>query len=202
MCQKNVNTMSKPTDFGVGLMHETAITASKVGWEPDDFATLSKDENLMKLFRGVLRGTHEIKGIEHVIDCNAQPFIPDGWKVQEHQKGGMVKFDATKTEFYLSKKQKGSTIEGNKLRKELEGKKVMNANVLDYLLANPKAIPDDWKQDEKGNTRYIFFWGTIYRDSDGGLYVRYLCWRDGQWRWSLYWLGNVWRSNDPALLAK
>lgn len=194
--------MSKPTDFGVGLMHETAITASKVGWEPEDFAKLSKDENLMKMFCGVLRGTHEIKGIEHVIDCNAQPFIPDGSKVEEHQQGGMVKFDATKTDFYLSKKQKGGTIEGNKLHKELEGKKVMNANVLDYLLANPKAIPDDWKQDEKGNTRYIFFWGTIYRYSHGNLCVRCLYWGVGRWYWSFYWLDYGWGSNYPTLLVK
>ena len=114
----------------------------------------------------------------------------------------MVKFDASKTEFYLSKKQKGGTIEGNNLRKELVGNKVMNANVLDYLFANPKAIPDDWKQDEKGNTRYIFFWGTIYRDSRGSLCVRYLYWFDGQWRWGLIWLGFDWESDRPALLAK
>jgi len=39
----------------------------------------------------------------------------------------------------------------------------MNANVLDYLLAHPELIPEDWKN------KYVFFWGTIYRYSSGGL---------------------------------
>lgn len=185
--------MSKANDFGVGLMHETAITASKVGWEPEDMANLSKDENLMRLIRGVLRGTHEIKALEHAIDCDADPFIPNGWSVAGHQKGGIIKFDASKIDPYLSKKQKDGTIEGNKLREELKGKKVLNANVLDYLLANPKLIPEGWKG--KG----VFFWGTIYRNSLGYLCVRYLYWNnDASWDWSNYWLSNSWDPSNPA----
>jgi hypothetical protein len=65
---------------------------------------------------------------------------------------------------------------------------VMNANVLDYLLANPDLIPEEWKKDEKGNTRYIFFWGTVYRRSNGNLCVRCLYWDDSGWYWSLRWL--------------
>ncbi|MCX6751445.1 MAG: hypothetical protein NT161_01615 [Candidatus Nomurabacteria bacterium] len=195
--------MANSSEFGVGLMHEIAITASKVGYEPKDIANLSKDENLMKLVYGVLKGTHEIKAVEHAIDCDSDPFIPSGWKVEEHQKGGIIKFDASKVSFYLSKKQKsGSSIEGNKLREELKNKKVLNANVLDYLLANPKAIPDEWKKDENGNTRYIFFWGTIYRVSVGDLYVRFLSWDGGEWDWGSFWLGGDFVSYNPsAVLA-
>ena len=194
--------MANSSEFGVGLMHEIAITASKVGCEPKDMANLSKDENLMKLVYGVLKGTHEIKVVEHAIDCDTDPFIPSGWKVEEHKKGGIIKFDASKVSFYLSKKQKNGSIEGNKLREELKDKKVLNANVLDYLLANPKAIPDEWKKDENGNTRFIFFWGTIYRNSDGNLYVRYLSWNDGLWDWGYCWLGRGFDSRNPsAVLA-
>lgn len=175
-------------------MSEVVITAAKTGWEPQDFSDLLKDENLMKQVLGVLRGTHEIKGIEHVIDCDAEPFIPSGWKVEEHQKGGNIKFDASQVELYLSKKQKSRSIEGNRLREELKGKKVLNANVLDYLLANPKAIPEEWKG------KYIFFWGTIYRDSDVYLSVRYLYWLGGQWYWSRGWLGGDFRGLSPAAL--
>lgn len=185
--------MAKANDFGVGLMHETAITASKVGWEPEDFSKLSKDENLLKLIRGVLYGTHEIKGIEHIIDCDADPFIPSGWSVEEHQKMGNIKFDASKVDLYLSRPQrKNNSIEGNKLREELKGKKVLNANVLDFLLKNPHLIPEEWKG------KAVFFWGTIYRNSRGFLCVRYLYWDGSKWFWGDFWLGNDFHGDLPA----
>jgi hypothetical protein len=151
----------------------------------------------------LLSGTAEVVVKSHIIDLNADPFIPDGWKVEEHQKSGngsgALEWDATKVEFYLDKgQQDGKYIEGNKLRKALDGKPVLNANVLDYLLANPHLIPDDWKKDEKGDTRYIFFWGTIYRYSDGHLCARYLYWDDGRWRWSAGWLDRDWNGRCPA----
>lgn len=130
----------------------------------------------------------------HIINTDAAPFIPDGWKVEEHKKMGQLIWDPSKLSLYLSKKQQGGCIEGNKLRKELEGKPVMNANVLDYLLANPTLIPEEWKG------KAIYFWGTIYRDYDGYLYVRYLCWCDVRWDWSCPWLDGAWDDNEPALL--
>lgn len=185
--------MAKANDFGVGLMHETAITASKVGWEPEDFSKLSKDENLLKLIRGVLYGTHEIKGIEHIIDCDADPFIPSGWSVEEHQKMGNIKFDASKVDLYLSRPQrKNNSIEGNKLREELKGKKVLNANVLDFLLKNPHLIPEEWKG------KAVFFWGTIYRRSVGSLCVSYLYWGGTEWHWGYRWLVRSFNGSDPA----
>jgi hypothetical protein len=75
---------------------------------------------------------------------------------------------------------------------------VMNANVLDFLLANPDLIPEEWKKDEHGNTRYIFFWGTVYRDRGGDLYVRYLCWGGDRWGWGSRWLGSGWDGDSPA----
>ena len=159
-------------------------------------------ENKSALYLGVLRGTHEIKAIEHVIDCDAEPFIPDGWGKVEHQKGGIIKFDASKVELYLSKKQKNGSVEGNKLREELKNKKVLNANVLDYLLKNPHLISEEWKKDGKGNTKYIFFWGTIYRDAGGNIYVRCLCWGGGQWQSDFGWLDGGFSASRPsALLA-
>jgi hypothetical protein len=137
----------------------------------------------------------------HFVDLIASPFTPKGWKVEEHQNGGALKWDATKVELYLDPVQRhGNYIEGNKLRTQLVGKPVLNANVLDYLLANPHLIPDEWKKDESGNTRNIFFWGTVYRYSDGDLYVRYLCWSVGEWDWLARWLGLVWDGYRPAAL--
>ena len=85
-----------------------------------------------------------------------------------------------------------SEASGNKLRKELANKDVLNANVLDYLLAHPELIPEEWKG------KLIFFWGTIYRDSDGRLYVRYLRWGGSRWNSGYGWLDNGFYSGNPA----
>lgn len=128
-----------------------------------------------------------------VVDLDADPFIPSGWKVEVHQKGGNFKWDATKVRLHLSKKQQGGKVlEGNELREELKGQPVYNANLLDYLLKNPHLIPEEWKG------MYVFFWGTIYRYSDGDLGVRCLCWDGGRWHWRSFWLDGDWRGGSPA----
>lgn len=82
--------------------------------------------------------------VPDVIDCDADPYVPDGWKVEEHQKGGQFKWDASQMQLFLAEGQKnGKRIEGNKLRKELASQPVLNANVLDYMLAHPHLIPEE-----------------------------------------------------------
>ncbi|MFA6519805.1 MAG: hypothetical protein WCT41_03235 [Candidatus Paceibacterota bacterium] len=168
-------------------------------WTNQEIKRLCEGTVLADVRRLVL-GHASITTIEHTIDCDAAPFVPSGWKVEEHQKGGQFKFDASQVEFYLAAAQKKGSIEGNKLRKELVSKPVLNANILDYLLKNPRLIPEDWKKDESGNTRYIFFWGTVYRDSGGSLYVRCLYWYDDGWYWSDRWLDYDWNVSYPAAL--
>lgn len=142
----------------------------------------------------LVRGTHELKFVKHLIDCDADPYIPEGWKKEEHHKGGQLEWNPAKIQLYLSEKQKGRYIKGYKLRKELAEKPVLNANVLDYLLAHSELIPEEWKG------KFIFFWGTIYRDSDGGLVVRCLSWDGGEWSWRYYWLDYGWHVDSPAVL--
>ena len=142
-----------------------------------------------------LRGETSVPEPEHLINCDADPFIPEGWRVEEHQKSGQINFNPTKTELYLSKKQKNGVISGNDLRKELKGKSVLNANVLDYLLAHPRLIPDSWKG------KYVFCLGTVYRNSYGRLFVRGLCWNGAKWYWLWLWLGRSFRSILRVALA-
>lgn len=143
-------------------------------------------------FRQVLDGYAIITVPEHLIDCDADP-VPGVWSVEEHRKGGMFQWDSAKVKLWLANGQKGGgRIEVNILRKELAKKPVLNANVLDYLLANPHLIPDEWN--------IVFFWGTIYRGQDGNLYVRYLYRDSGRWRWDARWLGCLWDGRNPAAL--
>lgn len=154
-----------------------------------------------------LAGNVDVVIKDHVMNGD-KPFIPDGWKVESHQKTGEQKFtrdgdtlylDGKKIDFFLSPNQaEGKSIKGERLREELKGKPVLNACHLDYLREHPDLIPDSWKVDAKGRTRYIFFWGTIYRNSDGGLCVRFLYWNFGRWSWGSSWLGSGWGVNNPA----
>ena len=186
----------------VGLAHKLCLSAEEQGYTPELLNALAESPDLFRQLREVQLGHAEIRQVEHLIDCDADPFVPEGWEVEEHQKGGQFKFDAARVQFYLSESQlKGRrAIKGKELRKELSSKPVLNANVLDYLLAHPHLIPEEWKQDSEGHTRYIFFWGTIYRGSGGDLYVRCLFWFGGRWVWSFRWLEGVWFDQVPAVL--
>ncbi|MCC6934802.1 MAG: hypothetical protein IT406_03905 [Candidatus Yanofskybacteria bacterium] len=155
--------------------------------------------DILKNFRDVLRGFSEIKPILHAIDCDVNPFVPDGWSYREEdQLPGRIRGTWTwdpSVKLYLSKKQGGDKyIVGNDLRKELKPQSVLPANVLDYLLAHPELIPEDW------NGKAIFFWGTIYRNSRGNLYVRCLYWDGGGWDWDYGWLDYGFSGSNPAVV--
>ena len=143
-----------------------------------------------------LRGNVELTIKTRIINCDADPLVPDDWKVEEHTKGGQFEWNTDNVELYLSDEQKKGPIKGNELRKLLKDKPVLNANILDYLLAHSELIPEEWKG------KAIFFWGTIYRDSDGDLCVRYLYWNDGEWGWSRIWLVYSFDGGDPAVLSR
>ena len=138
----------------------------------------------------------------HIIDCDAAPLVPTRWKVEEHRKGGQFEWDPAKVSLHLSEPQKkGGVIEGNLLRGELAEQPVLNANVLEYLLANPHLIPEKWKSEA------VFFFGTVYRRLDGILCVACLYWDDSflrwtkrEWFWSYGWLDLAWLDYFPAVV--
>ncbi len=133
------------------------------------------------------------------IDCDKEPVVPNNrWEIAYHQKGGQLNLDPMQIVFHHQKS--GQKAEGYKLRKELENEAILNACVLDYLLSYPHLIPESWKKDENAKTQYIFFWGTIYRSSDGELFVRCLGFDGEEWCSETRWLGYGWSDNHPAAL--
>jgi hypothetical protein len=154
-----------------------------------DNSPLAEKETSMNLLTGIrnmFRGHTEMKPTEeHVIDLDADPLILPSWfpkrsKVEIHQKGGLFKWDPRKVKLYFSPGQCNGWrhLTGNEVHEELEGEPVSNANLLDYLLAHPHLIPENWRS--KGR---ICFWGTIYSHSDGRLYVRCLVWNEREHPW-------------------
>jgi len=187
--------MSNDLMLDVGQANELKLAFRRADYSNDDIRRLCEG-NVLADVRRVLLGLASIAVVSHVIDCDADPFVPDGWSVEEHQKGGSFQWDASKVELWLANGQKngGKVLEGYMLHKEMAKKVPFNACVLDYLLANPHLIPEEWKG------KYVFFWGTVYSYRDGSLYVRYLCWNDGRWDWGYNWLDNVWHGGSPAAL--
>lgn len=163
------------------------------GYTPADVKLLSQGDKLAKILP-FLKGLAKIEIVRHIIDLDANPFLPKDWKgVAEHRKGGQFEWSPEKVLLYLSENQQnGKYIVGNELRKELANKPVLNANVLDYLLAHPELIPEEWKG------KAVFFWGTIYRRSDDHLVVRCLDWDGERWHWSYNWLDRSFHGRNPA----
>ncbi len=185
--------MSNDFTMGVGQAHELEMAMNRVGkWDAALVKQLSTGDNLAWV-RNVLKGIWEAKEANHVIDCCADPFLPEGWKVEEHQKGVPIKWTESLVTLYIADDQKdGKWMKGDVLREVLKSQRVLNANVLDFLLKHPELIPEEWK------TQRVYFWGTIYRDSDGDLYVRFLCWYGDGWFWRYDWLGVDWGVSYPA----
>jgi len=181
--------MSCYTDYTEGQIHQLATALEAEGFTSADLDEIKK--NLPRI-RGLLRGTHELRLMRHIIDCDADPYCPTGWEVVEHRKCGRIEWNQ-EIRLYLSKDQEGgSHVSGHKLRKELADQPILNANVLDYLLAHPGLIPTNgWEK------KIILFWGTIYR-GHGVSVVRYLYWDGGKWSWYYCWLGSGFTANAPA----
>ena len=185
------------SSYSEGQTHQLMDAFEAKGFTPDHLTKLGQFRDL-SLIREVLDGRAEIKQVEYLVDLDAEPFLPDGWKVEEHKKGGQFKYDSAKVGLYLSKgQQKGKMIVGNDLRKELKNQPVYNANLLDFYLKkeNQHLIPEEWKG------KAIFFWGTIYRFSVGLLCVRYLCLDCDRWYWRCGWLGYEFDGDSPATVS-
>ena len=182
------------SSYSEGQTHLLMEALETKKWLANDLTLLGQAKpEVHQGIRDLLSGRAKIVYPQHLIDCDATPFCPEGWSVESHWQSGQLEWNPIKVQLYLSNKQVGSkVIEGNKLRKELAGKNVLNANVLDYLLKHPELIPDEYKG------KAVFFWGTIYRNADGGLFVRYLYWVGSQWHWYCSWLGYGFSDGGPA----
>ena len=127
--------------------------------------------------------------------------LGEGWVRVQKRKDGLY-VSGRKVILYLSKRQKnGGSLKGHELREELTDKPVLSANLLDALFENPHLIPEDFKKDADGNTIYIYFWDSGFRNpGTGGLYVRCLCFSGGSWDRDYEWLDLVWDGHDLAAL--
>ncbi|MFA5933868.1 MAG: hypothetical protein WC795_01440 [Candidatus Paceibacterota bacterium] len=128
-----------------------------------------------------------------VINKNSDLYI-NNEKVSFYLPEKMVKNSEGKEQIIIE------VLTGYELYEKVKTKRPLEDNVLDMLLKNPRLIPKKWKRDKDGNTYFIFFWGTIYKDSRNRSYVRCLYFDGKYWQTSIYWLGFCWNFLDPALV--
>ena len=211
--------------YSIGQMNQLADKLEMKGFTAEDITKLGQYD--CNGFRGVLNGTHKVVPIEKelkperirvinettiMVNLDAPPRLPfNGSQIESQVGSGWVKVekrddvlyvDGHKIILYLSRKQKREeVIKGHALREALAKKFVLHPNIMDALIDHPHLIPEDWKKDEKGNTRHIFFWAVIFSDGRDHFYVRQLYFLWDQWNLEYNYLGNDWRADAPAALA-
>ena len=101
------------------------------------------------------------------------------------REGRVFTWDPTSAKLYLPKKQQGDKRDvGNDLPKELKSQPVLPANILDYLLANPHLIPEEYKGQGPLSL------GAPSTATPAAACVRYLYWRGSRWSWHCGWLAH------------
>ena len=182
----------------VGQANELKLAFRRHGWSNAEINKLCEGNLLAHLLPLVREYGNITAVVKYLINCDADPFIPNGWRVEEADQlvsrvRSVFEWDESKVLLHLSSNQMdGKSIKGEQLQTELANESVLNANVLDYLLAYQTLIPDEWKG------KCVFFWGTVYRDLRGRLCVRFLYFDDGEWRSLCLWLGGVWYGDHPV----
>jgi len=164
--------MSDKFTLDVGQANELKLAFRRCGWINADVKKITKGDMLVKILLFVRGDARIISG--YFIDGDADPSIPEGicdqYTIKEHIKTGLFKWNPTKIRLHASKYKLGGyeDFTGKKHLKEIRGLPdvAANANLLDWLLAHKELIPNDWSR--------VYFWGTILRNRDGWLGVRYL----------------------------
>ncbi len=163
------------------------------GWSAAEVKLLSQGDKLSRM-RDVLRGAGKIVDIDHYID-HVNPYVPEGWRLSVHKHNDKLKWNPENLQLYVHENQIANKgMIGHILFEGLWRKRVLNANVLDYLLSHLEIIPESWKWKD------IFFWGTLYNNEKGDLCVRQLLWRGDRWDWSQKGVHEQWHKTSIAVL--
>jgi hypothetical protein len=148
-------------------------------------------------FMAVLSGRARliVEMIRYVVNLAEDPYCPEGWEVIYHNPGPS-NFECTPDSFrlHLSPNQQDCKwIEGWDLLWVLvaRGPRV-NANMIDFWLANPDTFPKDWE--------VAYAWDTLYLDPSGYVCVRCVYRHGGELNSSWSWLGRDFGAYDPAVV--
>lgn len=155
----------------------------------------------------VIVDSPRVISIDRSIPFDPTTFIGNGWSIEEQNERAiaLTEIDLTEVMFDSTLEKGEKSIKGEDKLKRLKEKTNrirLDAGIFKTLWENQILIPEKWKEQTNGNTTFIFFDGTVLRDSSGDRYVLYLYWFDGEWDWYYHWLEDDWNAYDPsAVLA-
>lgn len=131
------------------------------------------------------------------IYCGLRPDVPNTMQLKEHfSVVESFKWNPQKVLLYLDVCQGDSTsITGDQLLKKLWHKRVLNANVIDFLLVHQHLIPEEWKD------KRVFFWGTTY-SRNGRILVPCIAWCYDKWERRYRQLRSYWFNDAPAAILE
>lgn len=160
-----------------------------------------------------------LTALSMMLDCTKQlnpaTFIGKGWKFwcgdaegnglkgergQDVRSAWLPEFDPTKVRLVSMLKSGETTISGEENLARLKEAGHVRLGTKQFLAywENKSTIPESWKDKVVGNIHFIYFDGDELRSPDGSRYVLCLYWRDGEWRWGVYWLD---RDRDASYLS-
>lgn len=132
------------------------------------------------------------------IDCDQDPFCPPGWRLQSHQKNGVLEWDMNKIAFYLPERQiRKELLKVRQLYKELEKHITLSANVLDFFLDHRETIPEVCLEYSS-----ILFLATIYWHANGRPCVRSLLRQSDKWQDSHVYTDDILNSDECAIILQ
>ncbi len=195
-----------------------SVLANNADWDSLDSESIQRIINdprqAGQQFTAFLRnGGRVIVGEPKVIAINRNRFNPkrfvgEGWSILNDETDtrsiALTELDLTKVQHVTMLKDGETYVNGEEKLKRLKASDYirLDADIFLTLWENQHLIPESWKEKVNGNTRFIFFDGTILRGSDGGRCVLCLYWDVGAWDWSVHWLGSGWSGSRPsAVLA-
>lgn len=139
---------------------------------------------------------------------NTVEHIGHGWSIVADETDArstlLTELDLTKVQHITMLKDGETYVEGEKKLKRLKssGYIRLDADIFLTFWENQHLIPESWKEKVNGNTRFIYFDGTVLRGPGGDRFILYLYWDDSKWLWNVDWLDLGWNDNSPsAVLA-
>lgn len=136
---------------------------------------------------------HRVNPCDEAFIDLSRPQCPSHWVIKEHknifdERCQPEIWEGRKVKLYGSPKQSGEGISSSLLEEELAGKPVLNGCHFDFLFANLRCIPEEWKE-----VGAVVFWGTRFNSPvllPGVTIVRMLLWS------GRIWLDSFWRFNQ------
>jgi len=204
-------TEQLPKLAGVLVEHQSGFSALST---EDTQWVIAETEKAIAMFCEAVRKRKEApkkqEPLRMTADLDADPSLPfgsamfDGRKGSKHAKQGQVEFEYRPDEDelyvngrklvpFLSELQSGGKVAiGHILQAEAEANSPTNATLADVLYTHQEFIP------KKFRDRVWFFRATVFSDSDGNFYVRYLDWDGARWVRGYDWRVGAWSQLGPS----